>query len=101
MIDWKAGELIRSEYLTSGRTVVDLWEVVEEGVIKVLECSPHFSTYLDVGEIYHLNKHHPRPYLQVWEIPVENTKRPDSCSQVLLFDWNDRPDAKPNMEIDS
>ncbi len=102
MINWVSGEKITYEFtaVADGKKHRNEWEVVSKGRIKVIECDPHFGSYLNVGQEYDLVPHKPSSYLELWEIPVENTKRPDSSSQVLLYDWNDGPNAKPSMEID-
>lgn len=102
MIKWEAGERIisTSTPVATGVPETNEWEVIERGRIKVIQCNAHFSSYLEVGKEYDLIPHDPESYLEVWEIELEDTKRSDSSSQVLLFDWNDVPDAKPSMEID-
>ncbi|RDJ35193.1 MAG: hypothetical protein DWQ19_10240 [Crenarchaeota archaeon] len=102
MIKWEPGERIKCNCtpVATGIPVTNEWEVVAKGRIKVLQCNPHFASYLEVGKEYELLPHPPESYLQLWEIPVESTKQPESASQVLLYDWNDTPDAKPSMEID-
>jgi len=53
------------------------------------------GSYLNVGQEYDLAPHEPASYSELWEIPTESTKRPDSSSQVLLYDWKDEA---PGME---
>lgn len=102
MIKWEPGERI----VSSRRRVVDNvietdeWEVVERGRIRVIQTSPHLGSYLNVGQEYTLTPHTPQSYLELWEIDVETTDRPDSSSQVLLYDWRDMSDAKPSIEVD-
>ena len=99
MIDWKPGERIVSTCtpVATGVPVTDEWDVVKRGVVKIIQCDPHVGSYLEVGQEYELMPHTPTSYLQVWEIPVENTKRPESSSQVLLYDWKDE---SPGIEVD-
>ena len=85
----------QGELIESGSEV---WEIVEYNPenevleIKVLRCSPHMSTYVDVNETYLLDRHQGWS-MEIWEIPPEQMKR--DSSQVLLRLWEDGP----NIEI--
>ena len=102
MIKWEPGERIVSIYTPNATGIPETneWEIISKGRIKVLQCDRHFASYLEIDKEYDLIQHEPQSYLELWEIPVEATKRPESASQVLLYDWNDREDASPSMEID-
>jgi len=102
MINWEPGERISHTFTPNATGIPETneWEVVERGKIKVIQCCTHFSSYLEVGKKYELEPHDPESWLQLWEVPIESTKQPDSGSQVLLYDWDDEPDAKPSFEID-
>lgn len=94
MILWESNEII-----SSGD---EKWEVIHRGKIKVLEGSKHMLSYLDIDGEYNLKEHRSNAeYVFMWEIPVENTNRPDSVSQILLYDWRDRPNSTPSIEIDT
>ena len=103
MIDWTPGERIisTSTPVATGIPETDEWEVVAKGRIKVIQATTQFESYLNIGEEYDLIPHKPEDYSQLWEIDVAHTKRPESSSQILLYDWNDEDGAKPSMEIDS
>lgn len=102
MIKWEPGERITETYspVATNTPETNEWEVVSRGRIKVIRCDHHFGGYLEVGEEYNLIAHAPESWLHLWEIPVKATKKPNSSGQVLLYDWNDRPDAMPSFEID-
>ena len=102
MINWQQGERIveTTTFVSDGHQETNEWEVISKGRVKVIQCTKHFGSYLDINKEYDLEPHDSQSYLQLWEIDVKNTKRPDSCSQILLYDWLDGPDAKPSMEID-
>jgi len=102
MLSWEPGEkiVVTSTPVATGIPETNEWEVVERGKIKVLQCDKHFGSYLDIGKEYKLFRHgDPGLFLDVWEIEIEDTNRPESSSQVLLFDYKGKGET-PSMEID-